>query len=55
VLKIDPRNREALLRLAETREIQYDIATAKSLLRECLNYYPDFARANEMLMRLEAN
>ena len=55
VLKLDPRNREALLRLAESREIQYDVVAAKSLLRECLNYHPDFQRASDMLMRLEAN
>ena len=55
VLKLDPRNREALIRLAESREIHYDLPTAKSLLRECLNYHPDFQKASEMLMRLEAN
>ena len=54
-LKLDPHNKEALLRLAESREMHSDIATAKSLLRECLVHHPDFQVAQEMLLKLETN
>jgi tetratricopeptide (TPR) repeat protein len=54
-LKLDPQNRDALLHLAESREMQHDMATAKSLLRECLLHHPNFQKAQEMLLRLDAN
>jgi tetratricopeptide (TPR) repeat protein len=54
-LKLDPFNREALVRLAESREIHHDIPAAKSLLRECLIHHPDFQTAQEMLLRLDTN
>ena len=54
-LKLDLHNREALWRLAESREAQCDIAAAKSLLRECLIHHPDFQPAQEMLLRLDMN
>jgi len=54
-LKLDPFNKEALVRLAESREIHHDISAAKSLLRECLLHHPDFQTAQEMLLRLDTN
>jgi tetratricopeptide (TPR) repeat protein len=54
-LKIEPHNKEALLRLAASREICHDFATAKSLLRECLLYHPEYLPAQDMLSRLDAN
>jgi len=54
-LKLDPHNKEALLRLAESRELHHDNAAAKSLLRECLIHHPDFQEAQEMLLRLDMN
>jgi tetratricopeptide (TPR) repeat protein len=54
-LRLDPHNGGALLRLAESRELQGDAAAAKSLLRECLVHHPDSAAAQEMLARLDTN
>ncbi|MDR0498340.1 MAG: hypothetical protein LBH03_01235 [Holophagales bacterium] len=54
-LKLDSFNREALVRLAESREIHHDIPAAKALLRECLTHHPDFQAAQEMLLRLDTN
>jgi tetratricopeptide (TPR) repeat protein len=54
-LKLDPFNREALVRLAESREVHHDISAAKALLRECLIHHPDFQTAQEMLLRLDTN
>jgi hypothetical protein len=54
-LKIDPRNKEALFHLAESRQAHRDTASAKSLLRECLLHHPDFQQAQEMLLKLDAN
>jgi len=54
-LRLDPFNKEALVRLAESREIHHDITAAKSLLRECLLHHPDFQTAQEMLLRLDTN
>jgi tetratricopeptide (TPR) repeat protein len=54
-LKLDPHNGEALLRLAESRELHGDAAAAKSLLRECLMHHPDSRAAQEMLAGLDTN
>jgi tetratricopeptide (TPR) repeat protein len=54
-LKLDPHNGEALLRLAEARELGGDTAAAKSLLRECLVHHPDLRPAQEALLRLDTN
>jgi tetratricopeptide (TPR) repeat protein len=55
VLKLSPRNREALLYLAQSREAHHDRATAISLLREFLTYHTDFQNAQEILLKLDAN
>jgi tetratricopeptide (TPR) repeat protein len=54
-LKIEPHHKEALLRLAVSREVHHDPSSAKSLLRECLLYHPEYQLAQEMLVRLDAN
>jgi tetratricopeptide (TPR) repeat protein len=54
-LKLDPRNEDALLNMAESREAHCDIAAARSFLRECLVHHPDCQKASEMLLRLDAN
>jgi len=54
-LKLDPHNGDALLRLAESREMHGDVAAAKALLRECLVHHPDFQTAQETLQRLDTN
>lgn len=55
VLRLDSRNADALVQLAETRRLAHDREGARRYLRECLLHHPDHPQAQEYLAELEAN
>lgn len=53
-LRLDARNEEALIHLADARRAQHDEAASRALLRECLLHHPRSEDAQTRLAELEA-